>query len=287
MAVSNTPTRTAAKRFDRIKVITAFDTAAAVGPWTRRSPLPRYSRSGCCCHRSGRRFLKPLSRKKPNPGGQIVAMNNAEFQLHVLGDPQIGVGMQPARPARMAMVDRGHRILWANPVGARVFDAANAAALTLKVFGLGGSGTGGRSRSLPTGCRKMARSGWSACAASALRPACSRPAARASIFPMAATASWSRQANALRPHHAAGRTAAAAGRRHRLADRGVCPRRHVHRAPAMRRVRCSAFAICSKPASTQARAVALKQENASKRRWESATWCCSVSARAPMSAWSR
>ncbi len=61
-------------------------------------------------------------------------MNNAEFQLHVLGDPRLALHATSALPAWLWSTE-GTRILWANPVGARVFDAANAAALTLKVFG--------------------------------------------------------------------------------------------------------------------------------------------------------
>jgi len=47
----------------------------------------------------GRRFLKPSSGKQPNPCGHIVAMNNAEFQLQVLGDPRLAVHATSALPA--------------------------------------------------------------------------------------------------------------------------------------------------------------------------------------------
>jgi hypothetical protein len=61
-------------------------------------------------------------------------MNNAEFQLHVLGDPRLALYATSALPAWLWSTD-GTRILWANPVGARVFGAANGAALALKIFG--------------------------------------------------------------------------------------------------------------------------------------------------------
>jgi len=61
-------------------------------------------------------------------------MNNAEFQLHVLGDPRLALHATSALPVWLWSTD-GTRILWANPVGARVFGAANAAALAQKIFG--------------------------------------------------------------------------------------------------------------------------------------------------------
>jgi PAS domain S-box-containing protein len=61
-------------------------------------------------------------------------MNHAEFQLQALGDPRLAVHATSALPAWLWSSD-GTRILWANPVGARVFGAANAAALAPKHFG--------------------------------------------------------------------------------------------------------------------------------------------------------
>src|SRR4051794_9558767 len=61
-------------------------------------------------------------------------MNHAEFQLQALGDPRLAVHATSALPAWLWSTD-GTRILWANPVGARVFGAANAAALAPKHFG--------------------------------------------------------------------------------------------------------------------------------------------------------
>ena len=74
-----------------------------------------------------------LSRRL-KPYGHVVAMNNAEFQLQALGDPRLAVHATSALPAWLWSTD-GTRILWANPVGARVFGAANAAALAEKIFG--------------------------------------------------------------------------------------------------------------------------------------------------------
>jgi PAS domain S-box-containing protein len=61
-------------------------------------------------------------------------MNNAEFQLQGVSDPRLAVHATSALPAWLWSID-GTRILWANPVGARLFDAANGAALAKKTFG--------------------------------------------------------------------------------------------------------------------------------------------------------
>src|SRR5436190_23486988 len=61
-------------------------------------------------------------------------MNNAEFQLRGVGDPRLAVHATSALPAWLWSID-GTRMLWANPVGARLFGAANGAALTKKLFG--------------------------------------------------------------------------------------------------------------------------------------------------------
>src|SRR6202165_2480780 len=61
-------------------------------------------------------------------------MNNAEFQLRGISDPRLAVHATSALPAWLWSID-GTRVLWANPVGARVFGAANSAALAKKIFG--------------------------------------------------------------------------------------------------------------------------------------------------------
>jgi PAS domain S-box-containing protein len=61
-------------------------------------------------------------------------MNNAEFQLRGVGDPRLAVHATSAMPAWLWSTD-GVRILWANPVGSRLFGASNGAALTEKTFG--------------------------------------------------------------------------------------------------------------------------------------------------------
>src|SRR5450631_2928339 len=61
-------------------------------------------------------------------------MNNAELQLRGVSDPRLAVHATSALPAWLWSID-GRRILWANPVGAKVFDAANGAALANRVFG--------------------------------------------------------------------------------------------------------------------------------------------------------
>ena len=50
-------------------------------------------------------------------------MNNAEFQLRGVGDPRLAVHATSALPAWLWSTD-GTRILWGNPVGARLFGAA-------------------------------------------------------------------------------------------------------------------------------------------------------------------
>jgi PAS domain S-box-containing protein len=61
-------------------------------------------------------------------------MNNADFQLRSGADPRLAAHAGSALPAWLWSTD-GTRILWANPVGARVFGAADAAALGAKTFG--------------------------------------------------------------------------------------------------------------------------------------------------------
>jgi PAS domain S-box-containing protein len=61
-------------------------------------------------------------------------MNNAEFQLRGVGDPRLAVHATSHLPAWLWSTD-GTRILWANPVGAKLFGAANATVLAAKTFG--------------------------------------------------------------------------------------------------------------------------------------------------------
>lgn len=61
-------------------------------------------------------------------------MNSAEFQLRGVGDARLAVHATSHQPAWLWSVD-GTRILWANPVGARLFGARNGAALAARAFG--------------------------------------------------------------------------------------------------------------------------------------------------------
>jgi PAS domain S-box-containing protein len=61
-------------------------------------------------------------------------MNSADFQLRGEADPRLAVHAASRLPAWLWSTD-GTRILWANPVGARAFGAADAAALAAKTFG--------------------------------------------------------------------------------------------------------------------------------------------------------
>jgi PAS domain S-box-containing protein len=69
-----------------------------------------------------------------NSAGQITTMNNAEFQLRAAGDPRLAVHAASLFPAWLWSID-GTRVLWANPVGARVFGAEDAASLASRTFG--------------------------------------------------------------------------------------------------------------------------------------------------------
>src|SRR4030088_2147169 len=66
--------------------------------------------------------------------GHVPAMNDAEFQLRGVDDPRLAVHATSALPVWLWSID-GTRILWANPVGAKLFGAANGAILARKVFG--------------------------------------------------------------------------------------------------------------------------------------------------------
>lgn len=60
-------------------------------------------------------------------------MNSAESQLRGVGDPRLAVHATGSQPVWLWSLD-GTRVLWANPLGARLFGARNAAALSAKVF---------------------------------------------------------------------------------------------------------------------------------------------------------
>ncbi|WP_298378494.1 PAS domain-containing protein [uncultured Bradyrhizobium sp.] len=61
-------------------------------------------------------------------------MSDAEFQILALGDVRLADHASGSLPAWLWSAD-GARILWANPVGAQVFGAANGAELAKRVFG--------------------------------------------------------------------------------------------------------------------------------------------------------
>lgn len=61
-------------------------------------------------------------------------MKNAEFQLQGVGDPRLAVHATSPLPAWLWSTD-GTRVLWANPVGAGLFDARNGVELATKSFG--------------------------------------------------------------------------------------------------------------------------------------------------------
>ena len=80
------------------------------------------------------------------PISHAVQMNNAEFQLRDGGDPRLAVHASSHLPAWLWSTD-GTRILWANPVGAKLFGAADAAALDENLWpGRSASAPGGATR---------------------------------------------------------------------------------------------------------------------------------------------
>jgi PAS domain S-box-containing protein len=61
-------------------------------------------------------------------------MTSSDFQLRGVGDPRLAVHATSPLPAWLWSID-GTRVLWANPVGAKLFGAAHSADLADKVFG--------------------------------------------------------------------------------------------------------------------------------------------------------
>ncbi|HXH47138.1 MAG TPA: PAS domain S-box protein [Bradyrhizobium sp.] len=61
-------------------------------------------------------------------------MTHSDFQLRGVDDPRLAVHATSPLPAWLWSTD-GARVLWANPVGAKLFGAANSAGLADKVFG--------------------------------------------------------------------------------------------------------------------------------------------------------
>ncbi|MEY9234464.1 PAS domain-containing protein [Bradyrhizobium japonicum] len=61
-------------------------------------------------------------------------MTSSDFQLRGVGDPRLAVHATSPLPAWLWSID-GTRVLWANPVGARLFGAANGTALADRTFG--------------------------------------------------------------------------------------------------------------------------------------------------------
>ncbi|MBR0719777.1 PAS domain-containing protein [Bradyrhizobium liaoningense] len=61
-------------------------------------------------------------------------MSSSDFQLRSVSDPRLAVHATSPLPAWLWSLD-GARVLWANPVGAKLFGADNSAALATKKFG--------------------------------------------------------------------------------------------------------------------------------------------------------
>src|ERR1700761_1563472 len=82
----------------------------------------------------GNRNLSSSLNPRPFHRRHVKAMNYLEFQLRGVGDPRLAVHASSALPAWLWAID-GRRILWANPVAARLFGTANGAVLAEKSFG--------------------------------------------------------------------------------------------------------------------------------------------------------
>jgi hypothetical protein len=61
-------------------------------------------------------------------------MSHRESELQGVGDPRLAAHATSALPAWLWSTD-GSRVLWANPVGARMFGAANSPELARRTFG--------------------------------------------------------------------------------------------------------------------------------------------------------
>ena len=61
-------------------------------------------------------------------------MTTTEFQMQALRDPRLAVHAASAHPVWLWSAD-GLRVLWANPVGTKLFGAANTAVLAARTFG--------------------------------------------------------------------------------------------------------------------------------------------------------
>lgn len=90
-------------------------------------------------------------------------MTKTEFQLLAFGDPRLAVHATSALPVWLWSAD-GRHVLWANPVGARVFGGANSAELAEKIFD---PADAHRRQVAQLANRLTARRGWSGCADSA------------------------------------------------------------------------------------------------------------------------
>ena len=90
-------------------------------------PLP-------ACDSNDRLTLSAFWLPIPMPDGDVVAMQDAEFQGLARSDPRFAAYAASRLPAWLWTAD-GKRILWANAAGARLFGAASAAALAEKTFG--------------------------------------------------------------------------------------------------------------------------------------------------------
>ena len=212
-------------------------------------------------------------------------MNHLEFQLRGVGDPRLALHATSALPAWLWSAD-GTRILWANPVGARLFGAANSAALAEKIFGPADQHrrqVAQLASRLPlNGAIRLERlRGFGAALGTLVTCGCARldfADGSHGILVAAAEA----VGRSCRWSSGCSGWSKASMRRSRRSRATACSS-----APATPRDRCSAFAISPRPASTTRATTRCKQGRAERHDRHRPSDACSASAAARMSAWSR
>ena len=162
-------------------------------------------------------------------------MPNTEFKVHGPDDPRLAVHATSPLPAWLWSAD-GTRVLWANPVGALMFGAASGARLANKIFGPADAHRRQVAqlahRLLPNGAIRLERlRGFGSRLGTLVTCACARLE-----FADGSEGVLIAARRSDRPHDAADRTAAAAGRRRRCSARDFRGRRHARRRKPQRGV---------------------------------------------------
>ena len=134
-------------RNPHIKVIAVACDASAAASWTRRGS-------------------RPIKVSLAVIRACDTAMNGTEFQFACLNDPRLAAHALSPVPVWLWSADAS-RILWANPVAAEIFEADVAGRGSPRSASMPSMLRPRRSRGSPARCRRAARRGSNACAASA------------------------------------------------------------------------------------------------------------------------